>query len=182
MQVESFSLRLARPDELHTLVDIDDEASELYTQAGLRMAFEKEHPFVVAEAVRWAGAIERGLAHVAVNREDQPIGFVTLSFVDGEPYLDQIAVRPSAMRRGVGTALLRHAISWSSGRPLWLTTYSHVPWNRPYYERHGFVSVPESACGSELRAILREQRAALPDPDRRVAMVRRSPPNDVKMD
>lgn len=165
---------MARPDELESLVAIDDEASELYAQVGLKFALEKSHPFVVAESVRWAYAIERGLAHVAVNRQDEPIGFVTLSFVDGEPYLDQIAVRLSDMRCGVGTTLLRYAISWSSGRPLWLTTYSHLSWNKQYYERHGFVMVPEGMCGAELCVILKAQRAALPDPDRRIAMVRRT--------
>ncbi len=169
----SFSIRPARASELQMLVAIDDDASELYARAGLALTFDKSHPFVVAESARWAAAIERGLAHVAVDPGDRPIGFTTLGFVDSEPYLDQIAVRRSSMRRGVGTALLRHAFEWSRGRSLWLTTYLHLPWNRPYYERHGFVLVPERACGPELRAILRDQRAALPDPEMRVAMVRR---------
>lgn len=166
-------VRLARPNELRKLVDIDDAASELYIQAGLQLSLDKNHPFVATEAVRWAEAIERGLAHVAVDREDHPIGFMTLRFVDGEPYLDQLAVRPSNMRRGIGATLLRHAISWSGERPLWLT-YSHLPWNRPYYERHDFVLVPEGACGPEIRVILQDKRAALPDPDQRVAMVHRA--------
>lgn len=93
--MESFFLRMARRDELQKLIDIDDEASELYIQAGLKFAVEKNHPFAIAESIRWAGAIERGLAHVAVNLEDQPIGFVTLGFADSKPYLDQIAVRPT---------------------------------------------------------------------------------------
>lgn len=168
----SFSLRMARPNELPKLVDIDDDASVVYVQAGIKIKLDKNHPFVVAESVRWARAIERGLAHVAVDRDDEPIGFATFGFVDGEPYLDQIAVRVRHMRRGIGAALLDRAISWSNGRPLWLTTYSHLPWNRLYYERHGFVMIQESECGLELRAILAEQRAALPDPEQRIAMVR----------
>lgn len=171
--VEPFCKRTARPEELQLLVNIDDEASQLYSQAGLQFSFEADHPFVVAESSRWAVAIERGLAHVAVDHKDQPVGFAALAWVDREPYLDQIAVRPIFMRRGVGTMLLRHAISWSAGRPLWLTTYSHLSWNRPYYERHGFTAVPEFLCGPELRAIIEQQRAALPDPFRRVAMIRR---------
>lgn len=175
----SFSLRMARPDELHRLVAIDDEASELYAQAGIKLDFGKDHPFVVAESVRWAAAIEQGLAQVAVDRKDQPVGFVTLRLVDGEPYLDQISVSPGSMRRGVGARLLEYAISWSGDRSLWLTTYSHLPWNRPYYERHGFVLVPGDACGAELCSILQEQCSALPDPDQRVAMVHRPLSNTV---
>lgn len=170
-RLQSFSIRQARANELQQLVAIDDDASELYAEAGIELALDKTHPFVVAESARWAIAVERGLAHIAVDADDEPIGFMTLGFVDGQPYLDQVAVRVSSMRHGVGTALLRYALEWSGTRPLWLTTYSHLPWNRPYYERHGFVVVPEGACGSELRAILRHQRSALPDPDKRVAMV-----------
>lgn len=171
-RVEAFSLRVARADELRELIDIDDDASELYAQAGLGLELAKDHPFVIAESVRWADAIGRGLAQVAVDAQDRPVGFATVCLVDGNPYLDQLAVRPSAMRRGIGSALLRQAISWSGGRPLWLTTYSHLAWNGPYYQRHGFVSMPESACGAELLAILEEQRAALPDPGKRIAMAR----------
>lgn len=172
--VEPFSLRLARTDELPKLLAIDDEASELYAHAGLEIALAKDHPFVVAESVRWARAIARQLAHVAVDGHDEPMGFMTLGFVDGEPYVDQLAVRPIAMRRGVGSTLLGQALSWCAPRSLWLTTYAHLPWNRRYYERHGFVLVPEGECGPELLAILDEQRAALPDPDERIAMVRQA--------
>ena len=168
-----FSLRPGRSDELHKLVEIDDKASRLYADAGIVIALAKEHPFVVAESLRWAEAIAHGHAQVAVNRQDEPIGFATFGFVDEEPYLDQIAVLPMSMRRGVGASLLAHTISWSQGRSLWLTTYAHLPWNGPYYERLGFTAINESECGPELCAILQEQRAVLPDPDQRIAMVRR---------
>lgn len=171
--VEVFQIRTARPAELEILVAIDDESTKLYAESGLEFSLEADHPFVVAESSRWAVAIERMLAHVAVDSQDDPVGFITLGFVDGHPYLDQLAVLPSFMRRGVGSALLRQAISWSSERSLWLTTYSHLTWNRPYYERHGFVTVSENEWGSELIAIVQEQRAALPDPWQRIAMVHR---------
>lgn len=170
----SYVLRTARPQELPAIVAIDDAASELYTEAGIDVTLGADHPFVLAEAERWGRAITRGLAHVAVDAADTPLAFMTLGLVDGAPYLDQLAVHPRAMRRGIGRALLQHALAWSGSRPLWLTTYAHVPWNQPYYERYGFVVVPADSCGPEIIAILDSQRAALPDGDRRVAMVRRS--------
>lgn len=166
------SLRLARSDELDALVAIDDAASELYVRAGLVLSLGADHPFVLAESARWAQAIERELAHVAVDTNDEPLGFLTLGVVDDAPYLDQISVHPRAMRRGIGSALMQRAFTWSGARPLWLTTYSHLPWNQPYYERHGFTLVPERDCGPELKQILATQRATLPDPERRVAMLR----------
>ena len=171
--LDTFILRKARSVELETLIAIDNAASELYEQAGLKFAFEKDHPFVVAESARWADAIQQGLAYVAVNHQDYAIGFMTLGFVDGEPYLDQLAVRPENMRSGIGTSLLRHAISWSGEQALWLTTYEHLPWNAPYYQRSGFVPAPENLCGTQMRALLQAQRSVLPEPDKRVAMLRR---------
>lgn len=165
-------LRAARADELAQLVAIDDDASTLYSEAGTPLVLAADHPFAQAEASRWAAAIAHGRAQVAVNAAHRPIGFATLALVDGEPYLDQLSVRREAMRRGVGTALLEHAIAWSAERRLWLTTYAHLPWNRPFYERHGFVAVADRDCGRELLALLEQQRAVLPDPDQRIAMVR----------
>ena len=171
-RTQDCTLRAARPDELRTLIAIDEDACELYARAGLRIDLPADHPFVLGETARWADAIANGLAHVAVDSDDRPVGFAAVCLVDGNPYLDQLAVRPSAMRRGIGSALLRHAIAWSGDRTLWLTTYAHMAWNGPYYERNGFVRMPESACGPELLAILEEQRAALPEPGKRIAMAR----------
>ncbi|TBR38466.1 N-acetyltransferase [Marinomonas agarivorans] len=164
-------LRQAYPDELQALISIDDNASQLYAEAGLVIEFESDHPFVVDESVRWAEAIQKGLAYVVTNEYDTPIGFMTLDFVDQVPYLDQLAVHPDYMRQGVGSRLLDFAIAWSDKKPLWLTTYSHIAWNKPYYEKHGFTAVPEEGCGPQLRDILNKQRAALPAPEQRIAMV-----------
>ena len=128
------------------------------------------------ERARWVAAIAGGLLEVAETPDGALIGFAARAVVDGEPYLDQLSVRRLWMRRGIGTCLLRRAIAWAavdSSSRLWLTTWAHVPWNAPFYARHGFVAHPEAGCGPELRAILRRQREVLPDPDQRIAMVHR---------
>lgn len=169
-----FSLRMARSSELPELVRIDNAAGMLYDKVGIAFDFSWDHPYAQAEVARWGRAIETGLAQVAVDSEDYPLGFITLEIVDGDPYIDQLSVHPMAMRRGIGSALVGHAIHWSGGRSLWLTTYSHVPWNAPYYARRfGFVTVPESECGPELKGIMENERTILPQPERRTAMVRR---------
>lgn len=166
-------VRKAREGELSSLILIDDEASTLYSDVGISMEFADDHPFVLAESRRWSYAIKKGLAYVATNEHDVPIGFITLGKVDDAPYIDQISVHPAHMRQGIGAKLINVAIAWSSEQPLWLTTYSHIPWNQPYYAKHGFVQVPEHLLGPELKAILRHQRAVLPCPEKRIAMLRR---------
>lgn len=64
------------------------------------------------------------------------------------------------------------AIDWAAPEPLWLTTYAHLPWNRPFYERAGFAVIPEAQCPPGIVEILAEQRACLPAPRERIAMQR----------
>jgi hypothetical protein len=92
-------IRSAHPTELQTLVAIDDDASTLYAEGGLKLTLDHSHPFVIAEFQRWAEAIRRGLAFVAVDSEDQPIGFVTLGYTDDGILKEQRSVLPHPDKR-----------------------------------------------------------------------------------
>lgn len=166
-------LRLARPDELPALVSIDDDAATLYAEFGLVLALSDTHPFTIAERALWSDALARHSVYLALDEAREPIGFAALSPLDGVAYLDQLAVRRRAMRRGVGRRLLEAAIDWArhqGQRALTLTTYNHLPFNRAYYERHGFELLLPEAVPPGLRHHLEEQRRALPLPEQRVAM------------
>jgi GNAT superfamily N-acetyltransferase len=166
-------LRLALPSEIDELVAIDDDAAALFVEAGLDFSGPEIAAFGAAERARWLAAARQGRVELALDDEQRPLGFVALGFVDGQPYLDQLSVRRGFMRRGVGRALLARAVAWSEALgDLWLTTYAHLPWNAPMYRRAGFVPVAEARCGSEMKALLCEQRLALPAPEQRIAMVR----------
>jgi GNAT superfamily N-acetyltransferase len=104
----------------------------------------------------------------------RPVGLLVMDHLDGQPYLEQLSVRVAAQRQGLGRLLLLRAIAWAGAQPLWLTTYAHVAWNRPFYERHGFVAVPEGECAPEILAALEDQRRWLPAPEQRLVMRRRS--------
>ena len=166
------TLRLARPSELEDVIAIDAEASVLFVAAGISVMLPDEHPFVQDELARWRQAIADATLYLAVDAIAQVVGFAAHRIVDGAPYLDQLAVRPTHMRRGLGRALVERVIAAAPDQPLWLTTYDHLAFNRPYYERLGFARVDEATVGPELRAILASQRAVLPAPEHRVAMVR----------
>lgn len=169
-------LRLARTDELEVLQAIDDDASGLYPAYGIVLELDRNHPFCQAERARWSRAAELERAFLAVDASGEGVGFATLDRIDGAAYLDQLSVRRAAMRRGLGARLLARAAEWAraaGGSELWLTTYAHLPFNAPYYERHGYERVPEAACGPGLRHHLAEQRRHLPEPEQRVALRRR---------
>ena len=95
----SVAIRLARPEEIDALVAIDDDACTLDAEAGLVMAFDASHPFVVGERARWVAAIAGGRLEVAETPDGALIGFAARSRVDGEPYLDQREVLPDPDRR-----------------------------------------------------------------------------------
>jgi GNAT superfamily N-acetyltransferase len=163
-------LRPGRVDELDLLREIDDESVPMFAAVGIDLSqLDLDHPFVRSEFERWRAGLQTGHVQVA-QIEREVVGFSVLGSLDGKPYLEQLAVRAAFMRRGIGSTLLAHAQRASEGE-LWLTTYAHVPWNAPYYERAGFRVAPEAECGPEIRAVLAEQRAALPFPEQRVAMV-----------
>jgi GNAT superfamily N-acetyltransferase len=169
------SIRAATPGELTTVVALDDDACQLYAQVGLALAFPADHPFAVAERASWRRSLELGRAFLAVGDDGTPLGFAALDMIDGAPYLEQLSVRLDSMRRGLGRALLARAIDWARahGDALWLNTYDHLPWNRPFYEKEGFVVVTAAEWGAGMAALVEDQRQVLPAPERRVVMRRR---------
>ena len=174
----SYSIEVAAPGDFDDIVRIDDDATELYAEAGLELVLGASHPFSRAERARWLRSAELGRLFLAMNAEGVRVGFAALDVLDDAAYLDQLSVRQSAMRRGAGGFLLEHALAWaerSGHAAIWLTTYGHLPWNVPFYRRHHFELVDESRCGSGVRHHLDEQRRWLPLPEQRVAMCRTLP-------
>jgi 4-diphosphocytidyl-2-C-methyl-D-erythritol kinase len=154
--------------------EIDDDAEARYGEHGVSFDHAADHPFVVAELAWWRAAAAAGRLVFAADAAapGTALGFCAYGFLDGEPYLDQLSVRHAAQHRGLGRALLAHALAWAATDParcLWLTTYAPRPFNRPFYEAQG-VTVVAPPHRPELAATLAEQRRHLPFPDQRLAM------------
>ncbi|MEW9547843.1 GNAT family N-acetyltransferase [Nonomuraea sp. NPDC050783] len=143
-------VRWANPEELPGLAPIELAADRLFEQVGITfppgttMIEEAHDPgLVLVEGV-------------------PPAGFALMGRLDGHVHLDQLAVHPDSMRRGIGgrlvAAVLDHARASGASR-VTLTTYRDVPWNAPWYERHGFAVLPEEQWGPELRALVEHERA-----------------------
>lgn len=104
---------------------------------------------------------------------EPPAGFALVGRLDGNLHLDQLAVHPDHMRQGIGgrlvTAVREHALA--CGAPaVTLTTYRDVPWNAPWYVRHGFTVLPERQWGPRLRALVEHERELGLDVAPRVVM------------
>jgi GNAT superfamily N-acetyltransferase len=82
-----------------------------------------------------------------------PVGFASVEIVDGVAHLWQLSVHPAAARRGRGGMLLEAVCQWaaSNGYPaITLTTFRDVPWNGPFYARHGFRVIDDLSPGLRL--------------------------------
>lgn len=95
-------------------------------------------------------AVERGLVWVAPDEAGDPLGFIWLDEEPGDGAIGvaEIDVLPGHGRRGIGAALLEHACNWAREagyRRVDLGTLADVPWNAPFYARHGFAVVDKNA-------------------------------------
>jgi GNAT superfamily N-acetyltransferase len=118
-----------------------------------------DEPLTLDELARYQLA---GQAWVAVDPTDEPVAYVITELVDGNVHIEQLSVHPDSARRGIGRSLLEYLAVQAAGQgvpALTLTTFTHVPWNAPYYARCGFRQLDESELTPGLRAI-RQREAA----------------------
>jgi GNAT superfamily N-acetyltransferase len=168
-----FSLRVGTDDDLAILMEIDATAGVLFEQAGLFLDLPEDHEFSIAERRHLIDSLRARTALLAIDQAGYALGFIAVHPMDGDPYIAQLSVRPPFMRLGIGSTLLAAACEISrksASDHLWLTTYGHLPWNRPFYERNGFEIVPLLEIGPELRAVSDLEQRVLPLPHERIVM------------
>ncbi|MBM7805066.1 GNAT superfamily N-acetyltransferase [Geodermatophilus bullaregiensis] len=155
-------VRDAEPTDLVLLPEVEAAADALFASLG------------VTGLPPAATAAERAGAWRVLVAGRPVVGFAVLERVDRDVHLEQLSVRPSAGRRGVGTALLEAVVGVAracGARRVTLTTYADVPWNGPWYAARGFTEVRDA--GPELGALVAAEAAAgLPEHGRRVVMAR----------
>jgi GNAT superfamily N-acetyltransferase len=165
-------IRRATPDDVDDVITIEVEAGALFLTVGM--------PEVAADVPARQPltlGVAQGRLWVA-DDDGRASGFVLASVVDGQAHIDQVCVRPSNGRRGIGRQLVGHVERWGRERGLpgtTLTTFRDVPWNGPYYRSLGYTELPADAVGPELAAIVAHE-ASLPglDPALRCAMLKRN--------
>ena len=150
---ESVAVRLARADDLPLLADIEDAADQLFTSVFGDVDWKP--PADGSRAGRRARHVARGRGAAGGLRP-------RACTLEGAAHLEQIAVHPSTMGQGIGTALLEAACvaAREAGYDeLSLTTYADVPWNAPFYAARGFdrrhrpCAVPARSCARSEQAM-----------------------------
>jgi 4-diphosphocytidyl-2-C-methyl-D-erythritol kinase len=141
-----FRIERAQPSQVGTLCAIERSAVEMFRGHAAWPAYSAIElpPDILGDA------IARGLVWVAISDADELVGFVCLDVEEGGDSIGiaEIDVLPTWGRRGIGAALLEHACDWARAagyRKIDLGTLRDVPWNAPFYGRHGFVEVDKYA-------------------------------------
>jgi GNAT superfamily N-acetyltransferase len=168
---DGYAIRLARPDDLPHLADIERRAGARF--AAYSFATQTTQVLTPPEALR------EGLDHrrlwLAVTAEDCPVGFALASVVEANAHLDELDVLPEHGQRGLGTALVDTVCAWgreNGFKVVTLSTFSHVPWNAPFYARRGFRILAPDELSEALQRILREEVARGLPAEQRVIMRR----------
>ena len=166
-------IRLARPADLPLLPAIEASAALLF--AGTAMAH------VIGAPTTPPDALEQGRSQGSLwIAEDQaPVGFLLAAAETGWLHIMELSVAATAQGRGFGRALLAAAITAAPAlgcQRLSLTTDRFLPWNGPFYARHGFAEAAADAPGLPdwLAAMPGREAASGLDPTRRCIMVRRA--------
>jgi GNAT superfamily N-acetyltransferase len=127
--------RLARDDDAQELLRIEQASMETFAGAGIELP-----SFVRATIV--------GDPLIVVLLDDVLVGYASIEPLGGWWHLHEVSVDPLYGRRGAGTVLLLDVIARAHRAQavgVSLTTFADLPFNGPWYARHGFEVVEENA-------------------------------------
>lgn len=167
----TYRIRPAHAAEVDRLREIERAAGQSFIAVGYPDV--ARHEPTSAAALR--DAVTDGALFVAATRDDNPVGFLLSTEIDGDLYVQELAVHPDHAGHRLAVPLLAAAedLARQLGLPaLTLTTFRSVPWNAPYYTRLGFHLLPDEEIGGGLRMVIARQAAAGLDMANRVAMRR----------
>lgn len=170
-QEDEYHIRLARPDEVGRLREIEDEAGERFN--GLDIFDPSlDSSFSLDEMYRLA---KLNQVWVTCDKNDTPVGMVLASVRDGNAYIEELDVLPEHGRRGLGTRLIDQVCIWAIENgcsAVDLSTFRDVPWNGPFYRKNGFRDLTIAEWTTEMPKIRDSETAQGLAPEARVFMRR----------
>lgn len=132
-------MRAARADDISTIPDIHSASRRLFTDIG-------QDEFVdvgVVDGPLIATSLAQG-GLLVVEVWNELVGFALCERFAETSHLHQMSVLPEHTGRGIGSRLLQALVAHRAehgDRQMTLVTYSDIPWNRPFYLKHGFGDI-----------------------------------------
>jgi GNAT superfamily N-acetyltransferase len=171
--IDDCVIRLAEPDDIALLPSIERRAVRLFENWMSETGLTREILEQVSSVDELEDARARGQLWVAVSAEDGPVGFAQVVVLDQAAHVDELDVVPEHGRNGIGSRLLQTVCDWARNagyEKVTLSTFKHVPWNAPFYERRGFVAMDAERLPPQHVELVNAERARGLRTDRRVIM------------
>lgn len=147
MMPAGYRVRLAHPDEVAALPQVEGQAAQAFSTC-------LEQTGLTAEILAQTNAVEdfeqarqAGRLWVAISPTDQVVGLALVIVLGDYAHLDELDVLPDHSQQGVGSALVATVCDWAQAAGyagVTLRTFRDVPWNAPFYQRRGFRIVESS--------------------------------------
>lgn len=170
-----YTIRLARGVELDQLPDIERRAATRFRERAGALGLSEAMLADAQPLDSLSTANDDGRLWVAADADDHPVGFALVREIGLFAHLDEIDVLPEHGRQGLGARLIEAVCEWAYTRgfdAVTLSTFRDVPWNAPYYARHGFEPVAAEDLPPELIEVLKREADKGLRPELRVIMRR----------
>jgi GNAT superfamily N-acetyltransferase len=169
-----YSVRLALPADAEHITEIEIDAGNRFAALNppYRIVTEKGRSVSTFDSYKLLTLIGKEQVWVVLC-SDIPVGFAACSAYENGAVLEEIDVVPAHGRRGLATALISLACGWARNHDLKfmeLSTFDAVPWNAPFYQKLGFMILPENEWSSYIHAVRREEEASGLPMEHRVVM------------
>lgn len=166
-----YRLRDARTDDLQHLPAVEQSAATIYF--GVETGYVGDGATLALDILDLCRAA--GTLWVAVEAGDVPVGFLAATEIDSSLFILELSVARAHQCKGLGRALLEKAINharWAYLPAVSLITDREIPWNRPFYNRCGFVTLDSTRVSAGIRTKLDAEIASGHDADRRCVMAK----------
>ncbi len=167
-----YVIRRATAADIVHLPSVEKRAAAMFTDWLAETGLTRELMGEVSSIEEFAEAQQRGHLWVAVA-DRSPVGFALVELLGPAVHLEELDVVPEHGRRGIGLRLLETVCAWAmaAGHPsVTLSTFTAVPWNAPFYQRHGFHVVKPADVSPQHVALVDAERARGLRTDLRVLM------------
>ena len=151
-----YSIRRAQTWDIPLLEYVERSAAELFREVNLGFLADGE----TVDPRTLLAMAQAGHLWVAVNKFDQPIGFVGGEYLEGHFHIVEISVAKEFQGKGLGKALMSTVVDQcrrEGYKSMTCTTYRSLPWNGPWYQRMGFFEVSAQDMGKAYLDILADE-------------------------
>jgi len=166
----TIEIRRARVPDASFLPAIETSAAVLFRRDP-QLAWLADAP--VADTACHEQRIRTQVVWVAIAGDAGPCAFLAAQVFGPQLHVWEVSVASDHQGRGIGKALLQTAIEHARQqglKSLALSTFRELPWNEPFYQRLGFVTLETARLPARLHQVLADEVAHGLPAQRRCAM------------